>query len=142
MSNVSAKEVEDFSNHCVYIHSLYTFALRIFKNGRPDERAAMEEGAASRFDRMPSKPIAQACRKTSLPAASVCSQSAMPGVTRQPCQAILALTEGQRAEVLPVQLQQIEGLQDSLAHPAAAVERIEHRDTIHTADDGLAIKGE
>jgi hypothetical protein len=64
----------------------------------------------------------------------------MPGVTRASSrQALLALAQRQRAEVLPVQLQQVEGLQDSLAYFAATVERVEDGHTIDAADHGLAI---
>src|SRR5712691_9812235 len=50
MSNVSITEVEDFSDHCVYIRSLYTYATRIFKNGQPDEHVAMEAIAPLFFE--------------------------------------------------------------------------------------------
>jgi hypothetical protein len=50
MSNVCVKEVDDFSNHCLYIRSLYTFAIRIFKDGQPDEHAAMEAIAPLFFE--------------------------------------------------------------------------------------------
>jgi AbiU2 len=50
MSNVTVKEVEDFSNHCVYIRSLYTFATRIFRNASADEQAAMQAIAPLVFE--------------------------------------------------------------------------------------------
>jgi hypothetical protein len=45
--------------------------------------------------------------------------------SQEPRQALLALAQRQRAEILPVQFKQIEGLQDRLADLPAPVERID-----------------
>jgi hypothetical protein len=54
----------------------------------------------------------------------------------------LALAERQRPEVLPVELQQIEGPEDGLAHLAMAVQGIEHRDAVGATHNGLTIQRE
>lgn len=38
---VSPKEVEEFRDHCVYIRSLYTFLIRIWKDSDGGERKMM-----------------------------------------------------------------------------------------------------
>jgi hypothetical protein len=50
MSNLSAKEVKDFSDHCVYIRSVFRFALRIFRNSDADEQKLLEEVAPLFFE--------------------------------------------------------------------------------------------
>src|SRR5262249_24882384 len=42
---VSAKEVEQFSEHCLYIRSVYTFAIRIFRDVSEAESKEMEATA-------------------------------------------------------------------------------------------------
>src|SRR5262249_30844668 len=49
---VSLKEVEEFSAHCVYIRSVYTFAIRIFRDVDDAERKAMEATARVFFNNM------------------------------------------------------------------------------------------
>jgi hypothetical protein len=41
-TKVSAKEVEEFRDHCVYIRSVYMFATRIWRQSNDDERKTME----------------------------------------------------------------------------------------------------
>jgi hypothetical protein len=62
--------------------------------------------------------------------------------SQQPRQTLFALAERQRAEILPVEFQEVEGLQDRLAHLAAAVERIEDGDAIRAAHHSLAVERE
>src|ERR1700730_5364096 len=50
MSNVSDKEVKKFSEHCVYIRSVYRFAVRIFKNSNADEQKLRETIAPLFFE--------------------------------------------------------------------------------------------
>jgi hypothetical protein len=47
MSNVTDKEVTDFSEHCVFIYSVYGFAERLFKNS--DARKKIDEATAPLF---------------------------------------------------------------------------------------------
>ena len=47
---VSQKEVKDFSEHCVYIRSVYTFMTRIWKDSDADERKTMEAIAPLFFE--------------------------------------------------------------------------------------------
>jgi hypothetical protein len=49
-TKVSIKEVQDFSNHCVYIRSVYRFAMRIFRDSDESERKSMESLAPSIFE--------------------------------------------------------------------------------------------
>jgi hypothetical protein len=49
---------------------------------------------------------------------------------------------GQPAEILAVELQEVEGVQHGLGDGAAPVERVEDGDTIRTADHGLAVERE
>lgn len=51
-TEVSAKEVEEFSAHCVYIRSVYTFAVRIFKDIDEAEAKAMEAIAPVSYKNM------------------------------------------------------------------------------------------
>jgi len=39
---VSSKEVAEFRDHCVYIRSVYTLMMRIWKDSNEDERKMME----------------------------------------------------------------------------------------------------
>jgi hypothetical protein len=55
---------------------------------------------------------------------------------------VLALGQRQRPQVLPVQLQQVEGLEDCIGDAAAPVERIEHGDAVGTGDHRLAVQRE
>lgn len=48
--SVSKEDVVQFSEHCVYIRSLYTLALRIWRDSDEEERAAMETISPSFFD--------------------------------------------------------------------------------------------
>ena len=48
--NVSQKEVRDFTDHCVYIRSVYTFMTRIWKDSDADERKTMEAIAPLFFE--------------------------------------------------------------------------------------------
>jgi hypothetical protein len=54
----------------------------------------------------------------------------------------LSLTQGQRPQVLAVELQQVEGVKHGIRCAAASVERIEHGDTVWTGDHSLAIDRE
>jgi hypothetical protein len=47
---VSEKEVKDFSDHCVYIRSVYTLMMRIWRDSNADERKVMEALAPSFFE--------------------------------------------------------------------------------------------
>jgi hypothetical protein len=58
--------------------------------------------------------------------------------TRQP---LLAVAQWHVPKVLAVELEKVEGVQHSLADGAAAVERVEDRDAIRTADHSLAFQG-
>ncbi len=49
MSNVSHKEVRDFSDHCVFIRSVYLFTMRILRDSDTGERKLMEAVAPSIF---------------------------------------------------------------------------------------------
>jgi hypothetical protein len=49
---VSAKEVEEFSAHCVYIRSVYTFMMRIWRDSDDVEREVMEAIAPLFFEDM------------------------------------------------------------------------------------------
>ncbi len=51
-TGVSAKEVEEFSAHCVYIRSVYTFAVRVFKDIDEAEAEAMEAVAPVSYKNM------------------------------------------------------------------------------------------
>jgi hypothetical protein len=51
-SNVSQKEVEEFSAHCVYIRSVYTFMMRIWRDSDEGERKVMEAIAPLFFEDM------------------------------------------------------------------------------------------
>jgi hypothetical protein len=46
----SQKEVKDFSEHCVYIRSVYTFMTRIWRDSAADERKTMEAIAPLFFE--------------------------------------------------------------------------------------------
>jgi hypothetical protein len=59
---------------------------------------------------------------------------------QEPRQACLALAEHHRSQILTVKLQQVERLQDGLPHRAVAVQSVEDRHAILTADDGLAVQ--
>jgi hypothetical protein len=50
MSNVSDKEVKDFSEHCVFIRSVYLFGVRLFKDSDPTERDLMTAVAPLLFE--------------------------------------------------------------------------------------------
>jgi AbiU2 len=50
--NVSTKEVEEFSAHCVYIRSVYTFMMRIWRDSDEGERKVMEAIAPLFFEDM------------------------------------------------------------------------------------------
>jgi hypothetical protein len=88
--------------------------------------------ALGRFDTMPSRPIAQACRNTSSPPASVCSFNSIPGGARPSSlsEARLALAERLEPIVDPVELKQVERLQDGVADRAVAVEGVEDSDPV------------
>jgi hypothetical protein len=92
----------------------------------PVPRRAGSIGAARRFETIPSKPIAQACRKTSSPLASVCSLSAIPGGAR-------ARSLARRA----IEFQKVEGLEDGIGDAAAPVERVEHGYAVGAGDHRL-----
>jgi hypothetical protein len=47
--NVSKKEIEEFSDHCVYIRSVYVFATRLLRDCDEQERKSMEAIAPSIF---------------------------------------------------------------------------------------------
>jgi|HubBroStandDraft_6_1064221.scaffolds.fasta_scaffold538376_1 hypothetical protein len=49
---VTKGDVQKFSEHCVYIRSVYTFALRLFRDSSEAERAAMEATAGTFFKNM------------------------------------------------------------------------------------------
>jgi hypothetical protein len=49
---VSVKEVEDFCGHCVYIRSVYTFMMRIWRDSDEAERKLMEAIAPLFFEDM------------------------------------------------------------------------------------------
>jgi hypothetical protein len=49
MSNVSHKEVRDFSDHCVFIRSVYLSTMRIWRDSDTGERKLMEAIAPSIF---------------------------------------------------------------------------------------------
>jgi hypothetical protein len=51
-TNVSHKEVEEFSAHCVYIRSVYTFMMRIWRDSNDGERKVMEATAPLFFEDM------------------------------------------------------------------------------------------
>jgi hypothetical protein len=51
-SNVSQKEVEEFSGHCVYIRSVYKFMTRIWRDSDDGERKVMEAIAPLFFEDM------------------------------------------------------------------------------------------
>jgi hypothetical protein len=50
IQEVSEKEVEDFSEHCVYIRSVYTLMTRIWRDSDADERKTMEAIAPLFFE--------------------------------------------------------------------------------------------
>jgi len=50
--SVSPKEVEEFSAHCVYIRSVYTFMMRIWRDSDDAERKVMEAVAPLFFEDM------------------------------------------------------------------------------------------
>jgi hypothetical protein len=62
--------------------------------------------------------------------------------SQEPGQACLALAEHHRSQILAVELQQVERLQDGRAHRAMAVQSVEDRHAILTADHGLAVQGD
>jgi hypothetical protein len=62
--------------------------------------------------------------------------------TDQPRQALLAVAQSEAAEILTVELEEVEGVQHSLGDGAAAVQSVKDGDTIRTADHGLAIQSE
>jgi hypothetical protein len=47
---VTKKDVEDFSGHCVLIRSVWLFSMRIFRDSNEDERNTMETIAPSIFE--------------------------------------------------------------------------------------------
>jgi hypothetical protein len=47
---VTNKEIEDFSGHCVYIRSVYLFAIRLLRDCNEQEMASMKAIAPSIFD--------------------------------------------------------------------------------------------
>jgi hypothetical protein len=49
---ISAKDVSEFSNHCVFIRSVYLFAMRIWRDSNEAERHLMESTAPSFFEDM------------------------------------------------------------------------------------------
>jgi hypothetical protein len=51
-SNVSQKEVEEFSGHCVFIRSVYKFMMRIWRDSDDGERKVMEAVAPLFFEDM------------------------------------------------------------------------------------------
>jgi hypothetical protein len=61
---------------------------------------------------------------------------------QQPRQARLALAQRQRPQILALRLQQVERLQDGRAHRAMAMQGVEDRYAIISADHGLAVQGE
>ena len=64
------------------------------------------------------------------------------GAPQEPRQAPLAVAEGQAAEILTVELKQVEGVQHGLGGGAAAVEGVKDRDAVRTAHHGLAVERE
>ena len=86
--------------------------------------------AVSRFDTMPSSPIAQACQHQLAPGISVLvERDPALHAGQQPCQAILGLAAGwrccepkQRPVFDPVEFQQV-GLQDGVAQLTGGVSR-------------------
>jgi hypothetical protein len=57
------------------------------------------------------------------------------------CQVLLTVDQRHAAEVFPVELQELEGVQHGFGDGAAPVERVEDRDAIRTAHHGLAVEG-
>jgi hypothetical protein len=57
---VSPKEVEEFSAHCVYIRSVYTFMMRIWRDSDDGERQVMEAMIRSRLAKLTTAHISPA----------------------------------------------------------------------------------
>jgi hypothetical protein len=49
---ISPKDVSEFSDHCVFIRSVYLFAMRIWRDSDQDERQLMESTARLFFEDM------------------------------------------------------------------------------------------
>jgi hypothetical protein len=60
----------------------------------------------------------------------------------QPHQPLLAVDQGQAAEVLAVELQEVEDVEHRVADGPVAVDGVEDRHAIGAADDRLAVQGE
>jgi hypothetical protein len=83
-------------------------------------------GAVNRLETMPSRPIWQAAEHRGAIVVGVRGHlHATGGACQQPSQPCLALAERQRPEALVIDLQQVEGLEDGLAHSSMAVQSIE-----------------
>jgi hypothetical protein len=85
--------------------------------------------------------------KSSITAASAkphlrAEHDAEPPLAYEPRQPCLAVAQRQGAKVLAVEFEQIEGVQHRLADGAVAVQGIEDRDAVQTADAGFAVEGE
>jgi len=72
----------------------------------------------------------------------VAEDDAEPAPAQQPRQALLASAKRQGAEVLAVELEQVERVQHRIADDAAPVERVEDRDAIRAAYHRLAVEPE
>jgi hypothetical protein len=70
----------------------------------------------------------------------VAKDDAEPAPAQQPRQPLLAVVQGQAAEVLAVELQQMEGIQHGLGDGAAAVQGVEDRYAIGSADQGPTVE--
>jgi hypothetical protein len=71
------------------------------------------------------------------PSSSVCWLSTIPS-RRLP----RSVTQRPRAEILPVELEEVESVQHRLADGAVAVQRVEDRDAVRAAYDRLVVQGE
>jgi hypothetical protein len=102
-------------------------------------------GADSRFDTMPSSPILQACRKMVSSAVLIgvlAEYDADPSPADQPPKQLFAVSEGQRSKILTVEFEEVEGVQHGFTDCAVAMQGIEDRYAVRTADHGLSVDRE
>src|SRR5262249_10056905 len=102
---------------------------------------ADRQGALSRFDTMPSRPILEACRKIrGAVLVGVCAENdSDTSAAQEPRQERLAIAQRQSTEIHTIQLEQVETVEHGLADGAVPVKCVKHSDSIRSTDAGLAI---
>ena len=88
---------------------------------------------------MPSRPIAQAWRKTNSPECVRCSLKRKPGRHPHRCEGRLARLDGLPPQVRAIKFKQVEGIEKRVAAFALATKPLEHREPILVAGHGLAV---